>query len=346
MTEIELFGCSLDPDEREQSIRRKVAYIQSGINRGFDPYDQILKLKDILKKDNLKNEGKVDVETWLTPFPRSSDLPFMTLQNFIAFVDSGGCLDYSTNVYKYVKNKILPNIPLLIGVDHSLTGGVLKSISEEYGREDLLVIFVDSHYDGISMKRRLDLIEYEIEKSNNSVYSKKDPYLYDRPDSYNAESFIKFLVKDRIILPENTVCLGVSDYPSEKTASIEDNRVKDYVNEFKNMESKGLEIITKNKIRSEPTSLEKVLRRKDIENVYVSIDLDIGANATTMGVRFLDGYIGMKIKEIKIIMKKIADYISNDKNLIGFDLMEFDMHKADESTFSLALTVISQLLKT
>ena len=165
---IVLFGCSLDPDEREQSIHRKRRYIISGSKRNeyLDPYDVISQLTGIVGEimPFLRKIGKIDVETWLRPFPLHSDLPFMTVENFVKFIDSGGCYEYVNRICAFVKETILPDIPFLIGVDHSLTGGVLKALAEEYGQENILVIFIDSHFDGISLPARLELIHYAYRK--------------------------------------------------------------------------------------------------------------------------------------------------------------------------------------
>ena len=154
-----LFGCSLDPDEREQSIQRKLRYAASGSERKeyLDPYDVISKLIGLVRNRPpiLKKSGKIDVETWLRPFPISADLPYMTVKNFVKFIDGGGCHEYFNRIYTFTKDAILPNIPFLIGVDHSLTGGVLKALAEQYGRENILAVFLDSHFDGISMPVRL-----------------------------------------------------------------------------------------------------------------------------------------------------------------------------------------------
>jgi arginase family enzyme len=343
-----LFGCSLDPDEREQSIQRKLRYASSGVGRNeySDPYDVISKLIGLTgcAATFFKGIGKIDVETWLTPFPLPSDLRFMTVENFVKFIDSGGCYEYVTRVHSFTKEAILPNIPFLIGVDHSLTGGVLKALSENYGREKILAIFIDSHFDGISLPVRLDLIQYDIENNARTIFCKNDPYIYDRKDCYNTESFIKFLIKEQIILPENTICAGIVDYPSRNAFRLRDPRVRAYVQEFRIQEERGLTFVKKEDIRKDASVLERILRSRDIEYVYISIDTDIGANSVTEGVRFADGYMGMRIDEIRKMARDIARFALTKGALIGLDVMEIDMSSADESTYALALTILKELL--
>ncbi len=344
---IALFGCSLDPDEREQSIHRKLRYIISGSKRNeyLDPYDVISKLTDIVGEIRpfLRKIGKVDVETWLRPFPLHSDLSFMKVENFVRFIDSGGCYEYVNRICAFVKETILPDIPFLVGVDHSLTGGVLRSLSEEYGQENILVIFIDSHFDGISLPARLDLIHYDIENNARTIHSKNDPFIYDRKDCYNTESFIKFLINDQIIMPENTICVGISDYPPSKAFSLSDSRVRTYVNEFTELENKGITLVKKDEIRSDALFLEKILRRHNNKYTYISIDLDIGGNSITKGVRFCDGYKGLRLDEIRKITRDIVQFALTKGALIGLDLMEIDMYTAEESTYALALTILKEV---
>lgn len=350
MKRISLFGCSLDPDEREQSIQRKVEYVLSSRfskRKGFtDPYDAISYLITKFTKNRsiFCRKGKVDVETWLRPFPTLYDLPLLNVPNFVAFIDSNGCLDYANKVYEYVKAKILPDTPFLVGIDHSMSGGVLKALSEIYGRDNILVIFVDSHFDGISLPIKLDLIHYDIEMNPKTIYRKNDPYIYDRADSYNTESFIKFLIKQRIILPENTICIGISNFPPPKAFKLRDTRVKNYIKEFITAQEMGVSIIKKEDLRKDSAILRNLFKNRNIKYVYISIDMDIGANATTKGVRFTSGYIGMKINEIRKIASEIRNFALKKGELIGMDLMEMNMYTADESTYALALTVIRNLL--
>ena len=345
MNEISLFGCSLDPDEREESIRRKARYISRGdkANLYSSPYDVISKLVDLLGRD-FRKRGAVAVESWLTPFPTKSDLMFMTVPNFVSFIDEGGCYEYAEKVYEFTKRQVLPDIPFFIGVDHSLTGGVLKALSEKYESEELGVIFLDAHFDGISLPMRCEMISYDNEKESSQIRSKHDPYLSFRKDSYNTESFIRFLVKEEIVLPNNIVCVGVSNYPSKEAFDSKDFRVKRYIEEFTELEKKGLRIIKKEDIRRDPSILHRTLQQCSCNHAYVSIDMDIGANASCEGVRFSDGFIGMTPKEILKIVEDVGRFILGSASLVGLDLMEIDMHTANELTYTLGLEIIDKLL--
>lgn len=351
MDKIKLFGCSLDPDEREQRIKQKREYALSKEsnereNKYLDPYDIVENLIGVLEEIEhiFKKSGKVGVESWLTPFPLKPDFPLLTVSNFVSFIDTNGCYEYAEEVCKFTENNVFDDIPLLVGVDHSLTGGVLKALSKEYGNENILVLFLDSHFDGVSLPKRLDLIHHNMEKGIGGVFRKDDPYLYGREDSYNVESFIKFLLNDQIILPENTACIGATNYPSSEALKSEDPRVTNYVREFTEQEEKGLTIIKKEDIRKNLEVLKNFFETRDFEYIYVSADMDIGANATTQGVRFANGYIGIEIDNIRRILRGTRKWGLEEGTLIGLDLMEIDMYECDESTYALALTILKELL--
>ena len=39
-----------------------------------------------------------------------------------------------------LKDKVLPDVPLMIGVDHSGTGGCIEALAEKYGKGNLSVV--------------------------------------------------------------------------------------------------------------------------------------------------------------------------------------------------------------
>jgi arginase family enzyme len=131
----------------------------------------------------------------------------------VAFIDSDGCREYAEKVESFLRETILPGIPIMLGVDHSLTGGCVKALTREYDSVNLALIILDSHFDAIIPSVRCGLIQYDVETNPISPFSPSDPYVKGRLDSYNADSFIYYLVKERVLPPENILVLGVSDYP-------------------------------------------------------------------------------------------------------------------------------------
>jgi arginase family enzyme len=320
----------------KQNDQRKTRY--------SDPYDVLSDLLDLIDKDGLfVRGGKIDVETWLTPFPLHLDMILMNTLSFVSFIDAEGCREYYAKVAELAK-KILPEIPFLVGVDHSLSGGLLKALSERYGKSDILTIFVDSHFDAIQTPTRCDLIHYDIETNPHTRFDANDLYLHNRLNSYNAESFIRFLVQDEVLLPENIVCIGVSNYPPSEAFRSEDERLRKYVEQFTSLERRGLKIVRKEDLRSRPNILESIFKNYDLPYVSVSVDMDIGAKLACSGVRFSE-YAGMQRSEILKIVEAIRTHALQRSSLIGLDLMEIDMHSADENTFTLGLMIVKELLR-
>lgn len=347
MAPFSMFGCALDPDERDESVKRKIDYAafskENPVKRYLDPYDALSRVIRLIDSRNLFSiEGKIDVESWLTPFPLYSDLQRLSVQSFVSFIDSGGCREYADKVYSFTRD-MQPDLPFLVGIDHSTSGGVLRAISEECGEENVTAIFLDSHFDAIPSPVRCEMIHYDIENNLESMFSADDPYIYGRADSYNPESFIKFLIDEKVILPENTFCIGVSNYPSAEAFEIDDPRVKRYIKHFLDAQHRGLTIVEKEDLRRNPNILESIFENRTTNYTYISIDMDVGANNACNGVRFKD-YTGLSLEEILHIAQILNEKVLKRTSLKGIDLTEIDMHSADEKTFTVALLIIRELL--
>ncbi|MEM0100917.1 MAG: alpha-glucosidase domain-containing protein, partial [Candidatus Methanomethyliaceae archaeon] len=221
----------LDPDER-------IAYINRKINACKENYRNVL-FKDpaigILNQlEERFNLIKNDIELWLTPTPPSEMIFMVTVENIVTFIDSNGCKEYADQLMENIYKNIIPDFPILIGVDHSLSGGAIRALCKEYGHENIRLIVFDSHTDFILPTIRCGLIHYDLENNPNTKFSPYDPYIYNRPDSYNADSFLNYISKE--LPPENIFLIGVSDYPPKIAEEINDERVKKYVEFYKSIE--------------------------------------------------------------------------------------------------------------
>ena len=49
-----------------------------------------------------------------------------------------------------------PVMPVMLGVDHSATGGVVSALSEKLGPENMSVVVLDQHFDGFPVSLRLE----------------------------------------------------------------------------------------------------------------------------------------------------------------------------------------------
>ena len=135
--EIQLIGCPLDPDEREAFIVRKIeSCMKDHEGLAFrDPMDGLL-----AGLPAFQGKSKtIGIEPWLLPAPPNEMLFMLTVENFVTFIDSDGCLEYANKVKEAVRSSI-PKTPVLVGVDHSLSGGAIKALAEEHGGENIRLI--------------------------------------------------------------------------------------------------------------------------------------------------------------------------------------------------------------
>jgi len=340
------FGCSLDPDEREAVIKSKAEKAKLGYaNLAFkDPYDAVAhQLQSVELNAPFDFLGKLDVEPWLTPAPESKYIGLLTVENVVAFIDANCCLEYATAAYRFVKDHVLAHKPVLIGVDHSLVGGPIHAIAETCGKSDLCIAILDSHLDAIIPTVRCGLIQYDVETNPESHFDPFDPFIRGRLDSYNADSFIHYLIKEGWVSPENVVVIGVCDYPPKAAFEVDDERVKRYVDFYTGFEKMGVKIIKKQELEEDPSIVKKTLTETKARNLYVSIDVDVGANSALRGARFLD-YAGLSEDLIHEVLDHLANAIKRGVNLTGFDIVETDVHRAGlDRTYKIELEIIKRL---
>jgi arginase family enzyme len=312
-------GAPLDPDERETFIARKIDSCISGYS-GIayrDPLRGMLKALPELEREMCE----IDIEPWILPTPPEEMLFMLTVENFVTFIDSDGCLEYANKVKDAVRSS-LPDVPLLVGVDHSLSGGAIKALAEEHGGENMRLIVFDSHFDYIPPSIRCGLIHYDMETNPGTKFAPGDPYVFNRSDSYNADSFLSFMKK--IIPPENTYIVGVSDYPPREALESGDTRVKGYVDFYRSIQEEGVHLIRKDEVKGD--GAKRLLSTTDKPYTYVSVDVDVCANASLRGARFLD-YHGLQHTDLYGLVSCISSSLRKSK-LAGLDFMEFDVYSA------------------
>jgi arginase family enzyme len=326
------FRAPLDPDEREQRLRIKVAECRQGYPNVLfkDPYDGVLRaLKENCFMRNFMDIGGLEVEPWLLPAPEPKYIPLLTVECMVAFIDSDGCRDYALQAEDFINKRVLPGLPVMIGVDHSLSGGCVRSLAREYG--DIALIVLDSHFDAIIPSVRCALIRYDLETNPESSFSPFDPYIYGRVDSYNADSFLYYLVHEGVIAPENLVVLGVSDHPPSHAFKIRDWRVQKYLELYRSFEEMGVKIVKKDEILKDFEVIKKILEKLKADYFYLSIDLDVGSKNALKGARFND-YEGLDERTICKLIEAISRNVRG--KLVGLDLMEIDVFSAGAKTKS------------
>jgi len=150
---IVFFGCPLDGDERHESIQEKLSLMGTpGVV--VDPYEGIMKIiRQEVNPEIWSEKGSFDVPSWLRPIPSLTDEENITTEAFVDFMDHGGFETYARRVGDFIATHIFPDIPCMLAVDHSLTGGAFKKLIELYRPEDIALIVLDSHTDAIPMSR-------------------------------------------------------------------------------------------------------------------------------------------------------------------------------------------------
>ena len=346
---IVFFGCPLDCDEKYDSIQEKLNGLWT-MGKSDDPFDEVMAfIRPEVHGDLWRDIGSVKVPTWLRPKPRGEDILKLNTENFITFIDENGCRRIAADVADIVSKKILPDVPCMIGIDHSLTGGAYKAVAEFYGRDNVSLIVIDSHTDAISMSALSDAIQYDIDTNPDSVHDSRDPFLYGRPDSYNASSFIHHMEAEGIINPKNLYIFGVSDYPDKKSFRIKDPRISRYTGAFADLKRRGAKIMTKKECTQAPQRLKTLLQMISTAYVYISIDMDIGAINAVEGIRFRN-WQGLTEDRIYKLVDALKNLFTRKIQLAGMDITEFDQRRAGEiypagrdQTFRIAANLIKKI---
>ena len=343
------FGCPLDSDERDESIQEKRALMQAG-KEFKDPYSSIMELiRNDVDSRLWEEKGSIEVPAWLLPSPSSTQKEQISVDHFVSFIDEDGCRRYADLVGDFIADHIFPDIPCMLAVDHSLTGGAFRRLVELYSPDQMSLIVLDSHTDAIPVSLLSGAIQYDIETNKNSVHDPNDPFLLNRAESYNSCSFLHYLMEEGAVEPENLYIIGVSDYPPKRSFRIKDQRIKRYVGLYTGLKKKGVKIVTKKDLLMNPSKVRAILGRIETPYLYVSIDMDIGARNALEGVRFRN-WQGLNERQLYAIADYIMEPLSQGLLLAGMDLTEINPRMADASsphgrdrTYQIVLNLIKKL---
>ena len=347
---IVFFGCPLDGDERHESIQEKLSLM--GVLGGIDdPYEGVMEIiRQEADPERWTETGSINIPSWLRPIPPLADKENITTEAFVNFVDHGGFETYAQQVGDFIESHIFPDVPCMLAVDHSLTGGAFRKLVELCKPGDVSLIVLDSHTDAIPMSIMAGMIQYDIDTNPGTVHDRDDPFLHDRRDSYNASSFLYYLLAEEVLRPQNLYLIGISDYPPKHAFRIKDPRIEDYVNIFSELKRRGVTILTKNDFLISPSKIKNVLSHVKSPYVYISVDLDIGARNGVEGVRFLERQ-GLNERQIYRLVDFLGDLLSKGIRLAGIDLTEINPRKAgsryptgEDKTYRIAANIIKRLL--
>ena len=310
-----------------------------------DPYDCVMAfIREEVPAELWEEMGSLDVPEWLRPVPASDQKEFMNPEHFVSFVDGGGCSTFSNMLSDHVIARIHPLVPCMITVDHSLSGGAFRKLAEIYGTDNLSLIVLDSHTDAVPVSVMSGAVEYDMETNQDSPYAADDPFLKNRPDSFNASSFIQYLLEEGTLTYRNLTIIGSGDFPSKRSFRTKDERIKRYVRVFSDLRKKGVNLLTKKDLISSPSRLKSVLNGIHTPYVYISIDMDIGAGNALDGVRFRNRQ-GLNEKQINNIASRLQALLSSGCELVGMDITEINARnvRMGDRTCRIAADLIKRL---
>ena len=307
---IKIFGMALDYLDDKDRVEMKRAYMKA-VADGFvgpglpkDPYDAIVPLLANVMEGQAQLIGKIDLPGWLTPRPDPADMDRIDQKAYCDFMDSDGPAGFVSKCGKMTQD-ILPEVPLMICVDHAMSAGPISAISKNIGPDNLAVVVLDSHFDAVPAKERVP-VDIEL----------------DLPGEGHCGDFLGKLIKDGHILPQNLFVIGVSDFPP---LEISDTHFSKTYNSFI---SSGVKIYPKHEVMKSdfPARLKKDLEKTSAKHLYVSLDADAGSLACMDAVRFLDCE-GIDKERLFNIAKCLRSLIKEDKFILcGMDISEVDVH--------------------
>ncbi len=337
-----LVGCPLDSDENQESVEQKLA--QAGAAGGRDdPYLQVRALlRPELEAGLLAEAGCLEVPEWLRPVPPAAEAPHLVVDNFVRFIDEDGCRACARALGKMVRERVWPGVPVLVGVDHSLSGGVYRMLARELGPENLSLVVLDTHTDALPVPVLAGAVAYDMETNPQSVYDPADPFLRRRPDSYNASSFLHHLLAEGVLDPRNLCLVGISDYPPRHSFRIDDPRIRAYTGIYSGLKKRGAAMVTKADLAKGPGKLKVLLKKLSTPYVYISVDMDVGALDAVQGVRFRNRR-GLSRPQLGKVIATLANFLDKGPELAGLDVCEFNPRIPDPEVYALAAEIIRRL---
>jgi arginase family enzyme len=339
---IAFLGCPLDSDERQAAIDEKRASLGAGQD---DPYDAVLAmLRKELDPSLWREAGRLEVPSWLRPKPSLSDGGAMAVENFVDFMDKWGCADFADASKRMTEQAAFPDTPCLIAVDHSVAGGVIQAASQRHGADNLTVVVLDSHLDALTTPVLSGAITYDLEHNPNTQYDAYDPFLHDRPDSYHASSFLQHLLASEAVLTKNLFVVGISDYPPKKAFRNKDPRIQAYTQSYSGLKKLGARLVTKKDLASGSGKVRALFKRIKTPWLYVSIDMDVGANNAVGAVRF-DDWTGLSEAQLYRLAIELRKVLDRGVGLAGMDVCEFNPRRVGmgDRTYRVAANLIKAL---
>jgi arginase family enzyme len=326
-----LFGVALDPVDDPWSLQLKHAWMAADTTKLDrlascpDPYGAVTEtMARILEELRIQPFGRFSVPSWLWPKPKQSDRPLVSAKNMADFYDSGQLLNIIKELQCFVTDSIFPETPVMVGIDHSATAGVVSALAERYGSELLSVVVLDQHFDAIPLSLRLA----GSSRANTELAPGAPFAVPNIPvgfcDQFCCGSFWAYLMNEGSVLPGNMLFVGVADYPGHEA----NFGVDDFRRQYLSFEERGCSFFTRWQFEGQYLDqLTRFCREKlTTPYVYVSLDLDVGSYNSIYAARYMDRP-GISKQNLLDVASVIASECRQRRLMIaGLDIMEFNMH--------------------
>jgi arginase family enzyme len=315
-----LFGVALDASDDPFSIQLKNAAIDAqeyDVNGMIaDPYDALF--PELTVGMGMVPGGKISVPSWLGAVPKPLDRKLVTREKMQSFVDEGGILSVTKEVRDFVIRQVLPARPVMVGIDHAATAGVVSALSEILGSDNLTVLVLDRHFDALPLSLRMAAF---VGDAYNGLGRISDPV---GDDAYCCGNFWASLITDGIVDPRHLVFVGVADYPTMNV----DPKWEKFRENYLAYEKQGCRFFPLQAFTGNygPILRDFLMDAISTPYLYVSLDLDVGAYRAVHAARYMDGF-GIDKEALLDVAKVIAEGgHSGVFSLVGLDVMEFNMH--------------------
>jgi arginase family enzyme len=326
-----LFGVALDPADDPWSLQLKHAWMTADVAKMDwlsacpDPYGAVTKgLAGILKEQHIRPFGRFPIPSWLWPKPKQSDLLQVTPKNMEDFFDSDSLLKIIQQLQSFVANSIFPEMPIMVGIDHSATAGVVSALADRYGPEMLSVVVLDQHFDAIPLSVRL-----AGASRTDPVFVPGKPFITRNipirfKDQFCCGNFWSYLMNNGVVLPANLLFIGVADYPMH----VDEPKGEDFQRRYLSFEKRGCSFFPLQQFDGQYIgALDRFIREKiTAPYIYVSLDLDVGSYNSTYAARYMDrpGISGQNLLDVAGIIA--GECHRGRLKMAGLDVMEFNMH--------------------
>jgi len=338
---VKVFGVPLDPLDAPERVELKQAYLTAMATGRLpspdyrDPYEALTGIfGDLFSQTGCIMLGNMAVEGFLLPKPDAADAPQVTSTDLNAFIVTGGCREYAGEVRDFVRRHVLPEPFLMLGVDHSTTGGALEALSAEH--EELVLIVLDAHFDGIGPREMAELTEYcmevspELAEEMGATAAACPPDMSALGRSYTCGDFLAYAFDNGWAAPERTFVLGVADYPRPLLRSSTDPRARGYVDAYDRFVNLGLTIVTREELQRDPAGVIKQIGHAvGRRPVYLSVDIDVACDPRGVyGARFTN-LPGLVEPALSVLVERLQQlFDESGASVVGADLMELDVHLA------------------